>query len=116
MRPKQAVSLWPRRRKKRESGKERKEKKVCPLESGNGVLDVDIELCALSNFDSSEQWKRRNCNREISYCFKDENRDLCLLLSLEISFKWIWHQNVSKLFDRIMGRYITIFIILGIKN
>lgn len=89
MRPKQAVPLWPRRRKKRESGKERKEKKMCPLESGNGVLDVDIKLCALSNFYSSEQWKRRNCNREISYCFKDENRDLCLSLSLKISFKWI---------------------------
>lgn len=34
MRPKQAVPLWPRKRKKREGEKERKEKKVFPLEWG----------------------------------------------------------------------------------
>lgn len=57
-----------------------------PIRVGDGVLDVDIELCVLSSFYSSEQWKngqRRNCFGEISYCVRDEIGDLYLLLSLD---------------------------------
>lgn len=79
---------------KKEERKEKREKKrhFGYWSGGDGVLGVDIELCVQSSCYSSEQWKngqRRNCFSEISYCFRDENRDVDLLLSLEISFKWV---------------------------
>lgn len=91
MRPKQAAPLWLRRRKKREREKERKEKALWSLEWGVACWTW-ISNSVQSSCYSSEEWKngqRRSCFREISYCFRDENRDLYLLLSLEISFRWV---------------------------